>query len=155
MPAYMVGASATVSSLLQDEPTIEFLNELGFDVGTVGNHEFDEGVDELNRLIHGGAHETTGYFNGADFPYTAANVIAKETGEPLLPPYVIKRVNGMPIGFIGVVTTETKSIVLPSGIENIEFTDEVEAINDAAQELKKKGVQAIVVLAHNPVSSDV
>ena len=61
-----------VSSLLQDEPTIEFLNELGFDVGTVGNHEFDEGVDELNRLIHGGEHETTGYFDGADFPYTAA-----------------------------------------------------------------------------------
>ena len=150
----MVGASAPVSSLLQDEPTIEFLNKLGFDVGTVGNHEFDEGVDELNRLLYGGEHETTGYFEGADFPYTAANVVAKETGEPILPPYVIKRVNGMPIGFIGVVTTETKSIVLPSGIESVEFTDEVEAINNAAQELKKQGVQAIVVLAHNPVSSN-
>ena len=61
----------------------------------------------------------------------------------------------MPIGFIGVVTTETKSIVLPSGIESVEFTDEVEAINNAAQELKKQGVRAIVVLAHNPVSSNV
>ena len=77
-----VGASAPVSSLLQDEPTIEFLNKLGFDVGTVGNHEFDEGVDELNRLLYGGKHETTGYFEGADFPYTAANVVDKETGEP-------------------------------------------------------------------------
>ena len=149
-----VGGSAPVSSLLQDEPTIEFLNKLGFDVGTVGNHEFDEGVDELNRLLYGGEHETTGYFEGADFPYTAANVVDKETGEPILPPYVIKKVNGMPIGFIGIVTTETKNIVLPSGIESVEFTDEVEAINLAAQELKEQGVESIVVLAHNPVSSN-
>lgn len=150
----MVGASAPVSSLLQDEPTIEFLNMVGFDVGTVGNHEFDEGVDELNRLLYGGEHETTGYFEGADFPYIAANVVDKETGEPILPPYTIERVNGMPIGFIGVVTTETKNMVLPSGIESVEFTDEVEAINKAAQELKQKGVKSIVVLAHNPVSSN-
>ncbi|MDW2799439.1 metallophosphoesterase, partial [Clostridium boliviensis] len=35
----MVGASAPISALLQDEPTIEFLNRIGVDVGTVGNHE--------------------------------------------------------------------------------------------------------------------
>src|SRR4051812_29225625 len=149
-----IGASSPVSSLLQDEPTIEFLNTLGFDVGTVGNHEFDEGVNELNRLLYGGEHEATGYFEGTDFPYTAANVVDKETGESILPPYVIKKVNGMPIGFIGVVTKETTNIVLPSAIEDIEFTDEVTAINQAAQELKEKGVQSIVVLAHNPVSSN-
>lgn len=149
-----IGASSPVSSLLQDEPTIEFLNTLGFDVGTVGNHEFDEGVNELNRLLYGGEHEATGYFEGTDFPYTAANVVDKETGESILPPYVIKKVNGMPIGFIGVVTKETTNIVLPSAIEDIEFTDEVTAINQAAEELKEKGVQSIVVLAHNPVSSN-
>ena len=44
-----------VSALLQDEPTIPFLNELGFDIGTVGNHEFDEGVKEMMRLINGGS----------------------------------------------------------------------------------------------------
>ena len=130
------------------------MNKVGFDVGGLGNHEFDEGVDELNRLLYGGEHETTGYFEGANFPFTSANVVDKETGETILPPYVIKKVNGMPIGFIGVVTTETKNIVLPSGIESVEFTDEVEAINKAAQELKEQGVEAIVVLAHNPVSSN-
>lgn len=148
-----VGASAPTSALLQDEPTIEFLNELGFDVGTVGNHEFDEGVEEMMRLIYGGEHEVTGPFDGANFPITVANVMDKETGEHILPPYVIKKVNGMPIGFIGVVTTETPDIVVASAVEGIEFTDEVEAINKAAAELKEKGVQSIVVLAHNPVSS--
>ncbi len=62
-----IGASAPVSSLHQDEPTIEFLNTLGFDVGTVGNHEFDEGRDELNRLLFGGEHEETGSFKRGGF----------------------------------------------------------------------------------------
>jgi 5'-nucleotidase len=148
-----IGASSPVSSLHRDEPTIEFLNTLGFDVGTVGNHEFDEGVEELNRLLFGGEQEETGSFEGAAFPYTVANVVDHKTGETMLPPYIIKEVNGVPIGFIGVVTTETTNFVLPDGIDHLEFTDEVVAINKAAEELKEKGVRSIVVLAHNPVSS--
>lgn len=146
----MVGASAPVSALLQDEPTIAILNRLGFDVGTVGNHEFDEGVDELLRLVQGGYHEKTGWFEGATFPYVCANVVDRDTGKPILPSYVIKRVNGMPIGFVGVVTTETPRIVMPSAVATLRFLDEAEAINRAVAELKEKGVRAIVVLAHVP-----
>lgn len=150
----VVGASAAVSSLHQDEPTIEFLNTLEFDVGTVGNHEFDEGHDELKRLLFGGKHESTGHFTGADFPHTVANVIDKQTGESILPPYVIKQIEGIPIGFIGVVTTDTTRFVLPDGIEGLEFIDEVTAINTAAEELTVQGVKAIVVLAHNSASTN-
>jgi 2',3'-cyclic-nucleotide 2'-phosphodiesterase (5'-nucleotidase family) len=146
----IVGASPPVSALLQDEPTIKILNVLGFDVGTLGNHEFDEGVDELKRLIYGGYHEKTGYFEGANFPYVCANVIDKKSNLPILPPFTIKVVKGVPIGFIGVVTTETQNIVMPSAIESVRFIDEVEAINKYVKILKKRGVQAIVVLAHNP-----
>lgn len=149
----MVGASPPVSALLQDEPTIEFLNRMGFDIGTVGNHEFDEGVNELLRLIHGGSHPKTGNFAGSQFPWVVANVINKETGKTILPPYQVMKVNGMPIGFIGVVTTETPTIVVPSGVAGLQFTDEVEAINKNVAELKKQGVKAIVVLAHNPGTS--
>ncbi|WP_445614269.1 bifunctional metallophosphatase/5'-nucleotidase [Geobacillus sp. YF-1] len=149
-----VGASPPVSALLQDEPTIEVLNKLGFDVGTLGNHEFDEGVAEMLRLIHGGYHPATGDFAGADFPYVSANVVDKETKQPILPPYVIQRVNGMPIGFIGVTLTDTPSIVTPSGVAGVEFIDEATAINKAVRELKKKGVRTIVVLAHNPGASN-
>ena len=148
-----IGASSPVSSLHQDEPTIEFLNTLGFDVGTVGNHEFDEGVDELKGLLFGRESEETGSFEGADFPYIVANVVDHETGETILPPYIIKEVSGVPIGFIGVVTTDTTNFVLPEGIQHLEFQDEVTAINKAAKELKEKGVRSIVVLAHNSVSS--
>ena len=152
-----VGASRPVSALLQDEPTIRFLNELGFDVGTIGNHEFDEGVDEMMRLINGGAHPKTvdkyGEFEGAAFPYVAANVVKESTGELILPPYVVKEVDGVNIGFIGVVTTETPNIVTASGVAGVKFTDETEAINKYAAELKKKGIKSIVVLAHNPGTS--
>ncbi|UFU01209.1 5'-nucleotidase C-terminal domain-containing protein [Radiobacillus kanasensis] len=149
-----VGASSPTSALLQDEPTIEILNTLGFDVGTLGNHEFDEGLEELKRLMNGGYHETTGQFEGANFPYVVANVVHEDTGKPILPPYIVKRVNGMKIGFIGVVTQETEQIVVPSGIEGLAFTDETEAINKSVKDLKKRGVESIVVLAHNPASSD-
>jgi 5'-nucleotidase len=151
----MIGASPPASALLQDEPTIEILNKLGLDIGTVGNHEFDEGADELLRLINGGTHEETGDFAGANFPWVAANVINQKTGKSLLPPYEVIKLNGMPIGFIGVVTTETPTIVVPSGVAGLTFTNEVEAINRNVAELKKQGVKSIVVLAHNPGSSGV
>ncbi|MDR6225921.1 bifunctional metallophosphatase/5'-nucleotidase [Desmospora profundinema] len=144
----MVGASAPISSLLQDEPTIEVLNKLKFDVGTVGNHEFDEGVDEMFRLIYGGTHEKTGYFKGANFPYTVANVVWKDSGKTILPSHHIKRVQGIPVGFIGVVTKSTPSIVMPEGVKDVEFLDETESINREVKKLKKKGVKAIIVLAH-------
>ena len=144
----MVGASPPISALLQDEPTIEFLNVMGFAVGTVGNHEFDEGLEEMLRLIHGGRHEATGYFPGAAFPYTVANVVDAATGDPILPPYVIKVVNGVRVGFIGVVTTETPSIVVPSAVAGLQFLDEAEAVNRWVPELRRQGVEAIVVLAH-------
>ena len=144
----MVGASVPVSSLLQDEPSVEFMNMLGFDVGTPGNHEFDEGVDEMMRLLNGGYHDATGNFAGSNFPYVSANIVYKETRKPILPPYIVKKVNGMPIAFVGVTLTETPTIVMPSGVSTIEFTDEAEAIDKAVAELKDQKVEAIIVLAH-------
>ena len=156
----LVGASPPVSALLQDEPTIRMMNEVGIDVGTIGNHEFDDGVTEMKRLMDGGSHPKTkqyeakyGEFKGADFPYVAANVVDEKTGQLILDPYVVKEVDGVKIGFIGVVTTETPLIVMPSGVAGVKFTDEVEAINKYAKELTEQGVKTIVVMAHDPGSS--
>jgi 2',3'-cyclic-nucleotide 2'-phosphodiesterase / 3'-nucleotidase / 5'-nucleotidase len=152
-----VGASSPVSALLQDEPTIKILNKIGFDAGTVGNHEFDEGVEEMLRLIDGGSHPKTvdkyGEFEGADFPYLAANLVYKETGENVLDPHTVIDVNGIPVGIIGVALSDTPSIVIPSAVTDVKFTDEAEAINRYTEELKAQGVETIVVLAHNPSTS--
>lgn len=147
----MVGGSSPVSALLQDEPTVEMMESIGFDVGTVGNHEFDEGVDEMMRLINGGNHVNgTPNYNGIDFPMVAANVEYKDTGDLVLDPYTIKEVDGEKIGFIGVATIETPNMIISKGNEHIRFTDEAEAINKYVPELQQQGVEAIVILAHVP-----
>lgn len=146
----MIGGSSPVSALFQDEPTVELMEDIGFDVGTVGNHEFDEGTNELKRIINGGDHPdgkgTSGY-DGQNFPLVCANCKLK-SGESFLPPYEIKYISGIPVAFIGVVTRSAAGMVIPDGIKNITFTDEVKAVNDAAADLKKKGIKAIAVLAH-------
>lgn len=148
-----VGASAPLSALSQDEPTIEFLNKLGFAVGTLGNHELDHGVAEAKRLVYGGTNPATGKpFAGAnpDFKYVIANVVDETTNESVFPSYAIKEVGGVKIGFTGVVTMETPNIVNPSGIKGVKFIDQAEAVNKAVAELKKQGVGTIVLLAHDP-----
>ncbi|MBS4211646.1 bifunctional 2',3'-cyclic-nucleotide 2'-phosphodiesterase/3'-nucleotidase [Neobacillus rhizophilus] len=149
----MIGGSPLISALFQDEPTVEVMNAMHFDVGTLGNHEFDEGIAELQRMIHGGDHPkgSPGY-KGMDFPVVAANVYDNSTGKLITEPYAIKEIGGKKIGFIGVVTQETPNMIVTKGNENLQITDEAEAINKYAAELEKQGIKAIVVLAHNPTT---
>ncbi len=168
-----VGATPPASALLQDEPAIAFLNQLANDhcrypererderaewhpkcnlVGTLGNHEFDEGVAEMQRLLNGGNHANGPFledpWRGARFPYVSANVVDAVTGKPILPPYVIKKIDGMPIAFIGAVLRATPTIVTPSGVAGVRFLDEADAINAYIPELRRMNVRAIVVLIH-------
>ena len=90
-----IGGTPLISAAFHDEPTIEALNLIGLDVSAVGNHEFDEGVDELLRIQNGGCHPVDGCdtghtYAGADFPFLAANVVYKDTGDPILPAYTIE-----------------------------------------------------------------
>ena len=63
----MIGASPLTSALFKDEPTIEAMNRIGIDFNAVGNHEFDEGVDELLRMQQGGCHPMDGCRDGDGF----------------------------------------------------------------------------------------
>ncbi|WP_380791043.1 bifunctional metallophosphatase/5'-nucleotidase [Streptomyces albidoflavus] len=150
----MVGASPLLSGLFHDEPTIEALNKMKLDVAGVGNHEFDEGRAELNRLQKGGCHPEDGCytkgrtFQGADFPYLAANVTDEKTGKPVLKPYTVWKKNGVKIGFIGVTLEGTPDIVSAEGVKGLKFHDEVETVNKYARELERKGVKSIVALIH-------
>jgi 5'-nucleotidase len=150
----MVGASPLLSGLFHDEPTIEALNKIDLDVTAVGNHEFDEGAVELARLQNGGCHPVEGCFEkgkefqGADFPYLAANVTKETTGKPILKPYTVWKKNGVKIGFIGVTLEGTPDIVNANGIKGLKFHDEVETINKYARELDRQGVKSIVALIH-------
>jgi 5'-nucleotidase len=162
----LVGASPASSALLQDEPSIEWLNMLANSscsyadktnpacnvVGTLGNHEFDEGTSELLRLLNGGNHVSGPFledpYAGARYPVVSANVIDEVTGRPLLAPYVIKQVAGVPIAFVGAVLKATPSIVTPTGVAGLRFLDEADAANSYVPEIEAQGVRAIVLLIH-------
>jgi 5'-nucleotidase len=149
----LIGASPLLSAAFHDEPTIEALGLAGLDYASVGNHEFDEGPAELLRVQDGGCHPVDGCadgtpYEGADFQYLSANAFVTETGEPLLPPYAVHRVQGVDIGFIGMTLEGTGAIVSREGTAGLEFRDEVETANRLAAELQAQGVEAIVVLLH-------
>ncbi|MBC2179074.1 LPXTG cell wall anchor domain-containing protein [Listeria booriae] len=154
----MVGASPAVSGLLQDEPTIKVLNRMKFEIGTLGNHEFDEGLAEFKRILDGGDatdfNEITQNYDheASDMSIVVGNVVKKSDGT--IPygfkPYEIKNMGGVDVGFIGVVTTEIPSLVLANHIQDYNFLDEAETIAKYSAELQAKGVKAIVVLSHVP-----
>ena len=149
----LIGASPLISALFHDEPTIEAMNALKLDVLAVGNHEFDDGLEELKRLAAGGCHPEHGCqgkdaFDGAQFPFLAANVIVDETGETLFPGSLVKTYEGVKVGFIGLTLRGTDKAVSPSAIQGISFRDEAETINAEVKALQAEGVEAIVVVMH-------
>jgi 5'-nucleotidase len=143
---------------------------MGLDASSVGNHEFDRGTQELRRIsaatdgtytddvsacegvtpgVDGCFGEGEHAFDGADFPYLAANVVSKKTGKPALPPYqVFNAQGGKKVALIGVVTETTPGLVTPSGVADVTFIDEADAVNKYVPELTRRGVQAIGVLVH-------
>jgi 5'-nucleotidase len=150
----LIGGSPAFSGLFHDEPSVESLNAMGLDVSSVGNHEFDEGVTELLRMQNGGCHPVDGcYFPdqpypGADFPWLAANVVDKYTGDTALPPYWIHEVEGTKVAFIGMTLEATDTLVAAAGIKGWAFLDEAETANKLVPILKDMGVEAIIVLLH-------
>ena len=149
----LIGGSPFFSGLFHDEPSVESLNALGLDISSVGNHEFDEGVVELLRMQEGGCHPVDGcYFPdepyaGADFQWLAANVV-DESGRTPLPPYAIRNIEGVRVAFIGMTLEATDTLVAASGIVGYSFLDEAETANRLVRHLKRRGVEAIVVLLH-------
>jgi 5'-nucleotidase len=161
-----VGASPPESALLQDEPGIMFFNMLGNDqcrsdgrygedcnlLGVPGNHELDEGMHELQRLIHGGNHVQGPYlqdpYKGATFPYICANMVQERTGLPVFLPYIIRQVDGVPVGFIGAILHQAASFVPPESLEGIKVLDEADTINLYVRKLQTQGVHTIVAVMH-------
>jgi len=149
----LIGASPLISGLFHDEPTVEAADVLGLTYNAVGNHELDDGADELLRIQHGGCHPVDGcatdeIYPGARFRILAANVIDTATDKPLFPGSAIHRFGAVRVGFIGVVTRSVPTLVAPESLAGLQILDEAAAVNREAAKLRKQGVEAIVVLVH-------
>ena len=128
-----VGGSAYISAISEDEYTLKALNELGIVASAVGNHEFDNGTEDLLNRIK----------PNSNYPILGANVL--KDGQPLLDASYVEDINGVKVGFVGTVTENTAFKVAPAGIPGVTFTDPVEATNKEATRLKESGEADVVV----------
>ena len=162
----LISASPFASSQFLDEPAVLAMNMVGLEVTSVGNHEFDRGPDELRRMQDGGCHQFTRRqpcrvdpdFPGARFHYLAANV-RTASGATLFPATYMRSFGSgkrqVRVGFIGLTLKDTPSLVVPSAVADLTFTDEADTINALAPRLRAEGADAVVVLIHQGITTKV
>lgn len=155
----MIGASPLTSGHFLDEPTIRVMNDIGIDYSALGNHEFDRGSKEIERMQNGGCAKYTlrepcqviPDFPGAKFKFLAANTVRAD-GTTLFAPYGIKTltVGGktVRIGFVGMTLKGTADIVAPSGVVGLHFADEAATANALIPALRAAGADILAVLIH-------
>lgn len=141
----LIGASTFTSFIQDDNPTVEALNEAGLEVSAVGNHEFDQGYQDLLDRINGGNSDRV----QATWEYLGANVKVKD-GEDYdeLAETWTTDLGGVTVGFVGVVTEHLPELVSPDGIAMLDVLDPTEAANTAAADLKADGADVVVLLVH-------
>ena len=137
-----------VGTLSKGEYIIDIMNEVGYDVATIGNHEFDYGMDQFMALRE-----------KAKFPYVSANFTDLE-GKPILDPFVIKEAGGRKIAFVGASTPETFTKSTPTYFQNekgeyiYDFCEGEDgkrlyaAVQKAVDDAREAGAEYVVVLAH-------
>jgi 5'-nucleotidase/UDP-sugar diphosphatase len=128
----------TWANLFEGKPVIEVMNAMRFDAMVVGNHEFDFGKTSLTERIR-----------EANFPVLGANV----TGLDALKPYVVKEVDGIRVGIIGVVTEETPTATHPRNVEGLTFMPVAATIERCIAKLNGRA-DIIVVLSHLGYNAD-
>lgn len=142
------------SNLFEGEPVVRGYNALGYTAAAVGNHEFDFGPAGPDTIARRPGDDELGALKRnaglAMFPFLGANIIEKETGRhpSWLEPHTMVRVGGARIGIIGLATPDTPNVTMAVNVEALDFTDPVAATLVAARELRAKGADAIVVIAH-------
>lgn len=128
------------------EATVRYMNALGYDAATVGNHDYDYGEKNLAKI-----------FADAKFPLLGANVYEKETGNrpSYLKPYTIVIKNARKIAILGLAGVHTKTTTLPKNVAHLNFVNEAFEAEKYAKEIRKKNpdLAALIVIPHIGIDS--
>ncbi len=136
----------TYVSASKGATAVELMNVAGYDIITLGNHEFDFGYSQLMENL-----------SEAEFKTVCCNVIVDETGEPILPgTEIIETAGGLKLGFVGIETPETATKVNPGLITSIHFTafDELYTTVQAAVDSIRDKADLVIALAHLGVDEE-
>ncbi len=118
-------------------PIAEFMNGIGFDAMAIGNHEFDDGPEELAKFI-----------NALQFPMISGNTLAG-LNSPVadkFKPYIVKDFGGEKVAVVSVLATDTDETSSPG--DSILFADEIGYLKEAVKEIEGQGIDKIVLLSH-------
>ena len=120
------------------EVEVELMNRMGYDVATIGNHEFDFGLENMARI-----------FRMAKFPIVCANYDFTGTSvEGLVKPYTIIKRNGLKIGLFG-LSPQPKGLVDTTKFVGVKYLDPVETARRMAALLKtKKKCDVVICVSH-------
>ena len=144
----------TIGTLSNGEYIIDIMNEVGYDVATPGNHEFDYGMEQFFALTE-----------QANFPYVSANFVDND-GNTVLDPYVIKDVAGVKIAFVGISTPKTITTSTPKYFQddngNYIYSFQQDetgeklyaAVQSAVDAARAEGAQFVIALAHLGIEED-
>jgi 2',3'-cyclic-nucleotide 2'-phosphodiesterase (5'-nucleotidase family) len=121
------------------------MNATGYDALTVGNHEFDYGYENLQRLA-----------GATRFPFLGANVHLRNSAQPpeFLHPFVIKEYPGLTVAVIGLANEETGVITLPQNVDEMVFSEPESAVRFYLPLLAERGVDLLIVLSHLGLEED-
>ena len=131
-----VNTGVPESDLLNAEPDIKSMNIINYDAMTLGNHEFDKAVSVLTKQSE-----------MAKFPFLAANVVRKDSGETLFTPYVIKEIDGLRVAIFGLVTADVPTLVLPENVQELQFLSVIDTARKLVPLLKEKA-DVVIALTH-------
>jgi 2',3'-cyclic-nucleotide 2'-phosphodiesterase / 3'-nucleotidase len=114
------------------------LNFIGYDAGTVGNHDIEAGHTVYDRLVR-----------KYNFPLLAANAVSKVTGKPYFKPYTIIEKNGIRVAVIGLITPSIPDWLPPELYSGIEFRDMLETAKIYMPEVLKEKPDVVIGLFHS------
>jgi len=128
-----------IGTKTEGQAIIEYMNDVGYDAVTAGNHDFDLGKDVFIKMTE-----------KANFPILSANLIDKTTNNvfSFVKPYTIVEKKGLRIGIFGLSTEATEQMSFPEHIKGLDFSAEVPAAQKAVDELRKQNVDLVMAVVH-------
>ncbi|MDE2878535.1 bifunctional UDP-sugar hydrolase/5'-nucleotidase [Candidatus Palauibacter soopunensis] len=135
-----------ISNFTDGRSMIEAMNGIGYDAVSIGNHEFDWGVDVLMERVA-----------DADFAMLGANIYLKDTDRhpEWVRPWTIVERDGVRVGFIGATTTSTPVVARPSLVADFDFRPISDALDRYIPEVRAAGVDFVVAVMHEGAFCDI
>ena len=134
-----------IGNKTKGEAVIKYYNAIGYEFAVPGNHDFDMGRENTERLAR-----------MSEFPWIAANLIERETGEAVewVQPTLMLEFQGVKIGVVGIITPGTAVMSFPEHIEGLEFLEMPGTVSKYRDKLREEGADIIFLAIHEGLPFD-